>query len=566
MLCLRFFLFLLMLLAGFPASADRDLAPAPQSDERRVALVIGNGQYQYARGLAQPDDDARVMAAALESVGFEVMLLLDLDRDALKRAVRDFGATLSQGGVGMFYYAGHAVQADGQNYLVPVDQDVPSELYIDLHFVDIREILSAMHLAGNRLNIVVLDACRSNPYEGRWQPEGGTRGVSGGLMSVEAPFGTLIAYSTAPGQPARDDSGYTPALAAAIQVEGIKLEDVFKQVRAEVHTNIGQTPWENNSTVGDFYFSPAIGTQQPVVAAVSSVSIAPAVVSVQVEYGGEVLLDGQPVGRVSGDFGTIRLEVAPGDREIRVGEEVWQARLRPGQQASVAFIGAAPEPVLLFDFFDMTPFAARTSDALRHPIGGDFFAAIGAYMVENWEGVPPETARGRDVSVLGCEPTVAPASMILGVFDGNFGPGGGQLVVVGNEVCGAPMAGQHRFAVAISASGAPLAALSLGFGTAVPVLDIDGDGYEDVLALSHGSRNWMPYYGEIGSVVGGQWVKLQDLGAVSGTNYQETGWAYSTVYAVPGQSTFRQINYLCPRDVRRPEQCSVRSEGPAEEL
>ena len=229
----------------------------------RVALVVGNGGYDPANivRLDNPVNDARLMASALERVRFEVSLVTDAGQDEMKRAIKAFGKRLRGAGasaVGLFYYAGHGVEAGGSNYLIPIGAEVESAMDLQSDAVPAQWVLSRMEAAGNRLNMVILDACRNNPYAGR------VRGGSGrGLVSMKAPSGSLIAYSAGPGQVADDGEGenspYTLALAEALVEPGVKVEEVFKRVRARVEGETGrrgrrQTPWENSSLTGDFYF------------------------------------------------------------------------------------------------------------------------------------------------------------------------------------------------------------------------------------------------------------------------------------------------------------------------
>jgi uncharacterized caspase-like protein len=223
--------------------------------ERRVALVIGNGAYGPEIGaLANPSNDAADFAEALKAAGFETMLKLDVDRDEMHRAVIDFGRSLDDGGVGLFYYAGHAVQVDGNNYLIPLGAQIDREDYVPLEAVDVNQVLGRMGGANNRLNIVILDACRNNPFRSI------SRGVSRGLAQTLAPTGTYIAYSAGPGQVALDGEGrnspYTAGLLDMMAQPGLSLEEVFKGVRVKVlaSTEDKQTPWTSSSITGDFYF------------------------------------------------------------------------------------------------------------------------------------------------------------------------------------------------------------------------------------------------------------------------------------------------------------------------
>ena len=230
----------------------------------RVALVVGNGGYdpRNITRLDNPVNDARLMEATLKSVGFEVVLATDAGQDEMKGAIKAFGRRLREAGrdaVGLFYYAGHGVEAGGNNYLIPLGAEVESATNLPIDTVPAQWVLSQMEDAGNRLNLVILDACRNNPYAGR------VRGAGRGLARMDAPSGSLIAYSAAPGKEADDGEGenspYTLALAGALVEPGLKVEDVFKRVRARVEEETGrkarkQTPWEHSSLKGDFYFVP----------------------------------------------------------------------------------------------------------------------------------------------------------------------------------------------------------------------------------------------------------------------------------------------------------------------
>ena len=229
------------------------------SATERVALVVGNGGYGRISKLVNPVNDATLMARTLEGLGFEVSLVVDADREAMNRSIKVFGRRLARSrddAVGLFYYAGHGVEAGGRNYLIPLDAEIGSETELRSDAVPAEWILSWMEEAGNRLNMVILDACRNNPYGDSF------RSASRGLGRVDAPSGSLVAYSAAPGKVAADGKGenspYTAALTVAMKEPGLKLEDVFKRVRVavEYETNRHQTPWESSSLTGDFYFVP----------------------------------------------------------------------------------------------------------------------------------------------------------------------------------------------------------------------------------------------------------------------------------------------------------------------
>ncbi len=241
------------------AQNDRGAVPILSANDRsevRTALVIGNSAYAEAP-LSNPVNDAADVAAALKSLGFHVQLKTDASRRQIIEAIRQFGRDLQRrGGVGLFFFAGHGIQAHGRNYLIPIGADIRKEHEIEDEGVNLGRVLGEMDDARNRLNIVILDACRNNPYER------GFRSAGRGLASIDAPRGTLIAYATAPGSVAADGSGrnspYTEALLQHIQKSGDSVERVFKNTRAAVirKTNNAQVPWESSSLIGDFYFVP----------------------------------------------------------------------------------------------------------------------------------------------------------------------------------------------------------------------------------------------------------------------------------------------------------------------
>ncbi|HUP98103.1 MAG TPA: caspase family protein [Usitatibacter sp.] len=222
--------------------------------EQRLALVIGNAAYPGAR-LANPGNDARAVGAKLQALGFEVILKTDINQREMTRAISQFGQRMQNGGVALFYYAGHGLQVRGRNFLVPVDAEIVSEASVRSEAVDVDQLLEQLGPA--RLGIVILDACRNNPYEGKFRTTAGT-----GLAQIDAPKGTLLAYATAPGKVASDGNGanglYTAELLKALDVPGLKVEEIFKAVRVNVikATQALQIPWESSSLTGEFYFRP----------------------------------------------------------------------------------------------------------------------------------------------------------------------------------------------------------------------------------------------------------------------------------------------------------------------
>jgi hypothetical protein len=253
-----------MCLSGTPLSAQQparnlalqQTARPVAAQEQRVALVIGNNAYKEAP-LTNPVNDAKAMADALREAGFAVTLRTDITHREFLGALRDFGDALRKGGVGIFYFAGHGMQIKGRNYLIPAGATIEREDEVAYAAVDAQAVLDKMEAAGNATNLMILDACRNNPFARSF------RSSVQGLAQMEAPLGTLVAFATAPGAVASDGTGqnglYTQHLLQAMRVPGVKVEDVFKQTRAAVRRDSQgkQIPWESTSMEGDFYFVPA---------------------------------------------------------------------------------------------------------------------------------------------------------------------------------------------------------------------------------------------------------------------------------------------------------------------
>ena len=222
--------------------------------QARLALVIGNSTYAQAP-LANPANDARSLATSLEAAGFSVTRVIDQNKEEMKAQVLAFSSLLQASKQpGVFYFAGHAVQMDWRNYLLPVNQQFASADDVRKNALDITELVRALDSAKNGINIIILDACRDNPFS-----KGGQ--VPKGLTQMDAPTNTFLAYATAPGQTARDaGSGnnglYTEFLLKELTKDGVKIEDAFKRVRLGVRlaSKGEQIPWEVTSLENDFYF------------------------------------------------------------------------------------------------------------------------------------------------------------------------------------------------------------------------------------------------------------------------------------------------------------------------
>jgi formylglycine-generating enzyme required for sulfatase activity len=232
----------------------------PQDLERRVALVIGNGDYDSVGKLKNPVNDAIGIAEVLSKVGFKVTLKTNQNRRQMIEAIQEFGEAIKNGGVGVFYFSGHGVQVNGDNYLIPVSAAIKSESEVPYEAVNAGMVLAQMEDARNRLNVIILDACRNNPFARS------SRSGEKGLRIMNAPVGTFIGFATAPGQVALDypdpqkptdnHSPYAAALIKFIPEVGLKIEDVFKRVLTSVRQQTGnaQSPWITSSFEGDFCF------------------------------------------------------------------------------------------------------------------------------------------------------------------------------------------------------------------------------------------------------------------------------------------------------------------------
>ncbi len=235
--------------------------PALAQPGARVALVVGVGAYRAIPPLANPPNDARAMAATLTRLGFEVDLVMDPDRLAMEQAVRRLGQRATGADAALFFYAGHALEFGGRNWLLPVSTDIRNDRDLRFEGLDLDSIIA--QLEGARVSIVLLDGCRDNPF--RLRLAASTRGIATGpgLTPVRAAVGTLIAFATAPGEVAEDGAGqhspFTAALLRKIATPGLELRALMAEVRREVREQTGgrQVPWEHSALEGAFYFVPA---------------------------------------------------------------------------------------------------------------------------------------------------------------------------------------------------------------------------------------------------------------------------------------------------------------------
>lgn len=235
----------------------------------RFALVIGNQNYQQAP-LKNPINDAESISASLTKLGFTVTTVLDSDSTSLKNAVSGFYHKIQQvnapQNLAVFYYAGHAFQIEHHNYLVPIDIQFGEDENLDTVLFDLNSLFAEMSKLNNLQNIVILDACRNNPFAGA--DTSGSRAISAGLAPIKAPFSTLIAYATEPGGVASDGRAkngiYTKHLLRHIEKK-ITVEEVLKQVRKGVakETRNKQIPWEHSSLLREVFINPPLNKNVP---------------------------------------------------------------------------------------------------------------------------------------------------------------------------------------------------------------------------------------------------------------------------------------------------------------
>jgi cyclophilin family peptidyl-prolyl cis-trans isomerase len=283
----RFYLLSLMCSTLFAAAiyGRTEQSQPPQADEPRTALVIGNATY--AEGpLRNPANDAQDLTAALRQLGFRVTSLTNASKRQMEDAIRQFGQDLRRGGTGLFFFSGHGVQSKGENYIIPISADIRSEADLAYEGVNLGLVLDHMDQAQDRLNIVIVDACRNSPFSRSF------RDATRGLAVVSSGHNLFIAFATGPGQVAADGTGrnspYTAALLESLRDPQSRIDDVFRRASQSVvqRTSGTQIPWVSQSFFGDFWFDPrASRPAQPAV----SVASAPT----------PAISDGQPIAPVT---------------------------------------------------------------------------------------------------------------------------------------------------------------------------------------------------------------------------------------------------------------------------
>jgi uncharacterized caspase-like protein len=233
--------------------------------ENRIALVIGNSSYTSVTALPNPANDAKAMTNFLNSAGFQVVQAPDLSQSDMRRTIADFAKTVTEKGpdtVALVFYAGHGLQVDGENFLVPVDARIEREADVPLQAMRLNDLMNALSSVPSKSRIVILDACRNNPFSAINKTAGR------GLAIVDAPNGSIVSYSTAPGTEALDGDGqnspYTTALMKIGHEPGLQIEQLLKRVRLDVSNTTArqQFPWESSSLTVEFSFFPAGSTQE----------------------------------------------------------------------------------------------------------------------------------------------------------------------------------------------------------------------------------------------------------------------------------------------------------------
>lgn len=251
------------------------LGPGGAAAQERFALVIGNGAYEFVDPLRNPPNDVRLVSRALTGVGFKVTTLVDADLESMDNAVNEFAANLDAAGentVGLFYFAGHGVQYQGENWLIPVGADVRQAAHLKYRTLSANFVLSMMEAARNATDMVILDACRNNPFRGFSLT--GTRAVNHGMGQMDiAPYGSFLAFSTTPGKVAYDGAGdYSPfaeAFADEVATSSESIGDMMIDVRVRVKEtteSLGhepQIPWDRSSLLGKFWFNPHRSASAP---------------------------------------------------------------------------------------------------------------------------------------------------------------------------------------------------------------------------------------------------------------------------------------------------------------
>lgn len=345
----------------FASALSAQAAPSAALGEARVALVIGNGAYPNVP-LKNPVNDAHDLAGALKGLGFSVTLVTDGDLAAMSRAIRDFGNAIKRpDAVALFYYSGHGVQYQGANYLVPARSDIQSQDELSFSAVNADQVYAKMESSGDRTNIVILDACRNNPFPGS------ERAMERGLAVVGniQPPQSLIVYATAPGKTAQDGEGrngvFTSALLKHLSEPNLDAELMVRRVREDViaATKGAQVPWDNSSITGAGFFfakrdAPPASTELAVAAA-SAMAAGKGRLRITSDPSGmQVSVDGgdpleTPVGlELESGAHSFQPQTSAIDRIYYAGEQKQWITISPGADVTVPLHPKAAEATLEF--------------------------------------------------------------------------------------------------------------------------------------------------------------------------------------------------------------------------
>lgn len=239
---------------------------ATAGDSARVALIIGNSAYKSLPQLPNPSRDARVMDDALKAVGFETITVIDATREDVVKAMKTLTSKIRPDSSVVIFYAGHGIQFDDENYLIPVDSELSDEASLPFEAFSLKLVTDQIDRVKPKIAIFILDACRNNPLEKKSR-SAGAGGMVRGLARATGPLGTFIAFATAPGEVATDGQGknspFSRALAQVIATPGLPIEQVFKRTRERVVKETGgaQVPWDNSSLIDDFFFKAALSDE-----------------------------------------------------------------------------------------------------------------------------------------------------------------------------------------------------------------------------------------------------------------------------------------------------------------
>ena len=365
-----------LLLGALQSFASRGI-PSKGKNEKRLALVIGNSAYEDGP-LRNPVNDANDIAAVLQELGFDVIKRTNAGRREMVTAMRDFGKQLRYADIGLFYYAGHGMQIEGTNYLIPVDARAETSAEVEFEAVKANRLLAQMEEAGSKLNIVILDACRNNPFRG-------FRSTSQGLAEMRAPKGSIIAYATAPGSVADDGKGrngvFTKHLLRNIKRPGFKVQDVFVETGLSVMNETGdkQIPWTSSTPVRGFYLAGSGAVvHQPPPAEPEKAAEAKLTVKANVP-GAEIEINGRNYGQVPQTF-TIK---ESGSYNVRISKgsdyDTWSKRvdlvLGDHQTVTAYLEKKAAQPVII-PSDSTTALSERAGDTWRDPSTGMEFVWV----------------------------------------------------------------------------------------------------------------------------------------------------------------------------------------------